>query len=85
MLVLVFKQGYLFTSSGFFGRRKRKWYRTYTTKLYVVEAVPDAPSCSMDVVCDITNATIAAKHGNSPFKFVITLVDGKKIELQVYT
>ena len=79
---IVFKQGYLYVATGLFGTRKRKWHRLYTTKLYVIEAVPGAPSCNMDVVCDIDSALIAAKPGRTPHKFYIVTSNGKKHEFQ---
>lgn len=82
---VVFKQGYLYVNTGLFGtNRRRKWHRLYTTKLYVIEAVPGAPSCNMDVVCDVDSASIVVKPGKMPHKFNIVLANGKKFEFQVH-
>lgn len=78
----MFKQGYLFVASGIFGSRRRKWHRLYTTKLYTIEAVPGAPSCNMDVVCDVEGAVIAAKPGKRPHKFYVVTSGGSKHEFQ---
>ena len=51
--------------------------------MYVIEAVPGAPSCNMDVVCDIDGATISAKPGKMPHKFCVVSANGKKYEFQV--
>jgi len=51
----IFKQEYLFVGSGFFSRRKRTWYRLFSTKLYSLESPKAAadPSCEMvKVSCD---------------------------------
>lgn len=79
----IFKQGYLFVQSGiFFGRRRRKWYRLYATKLYTVEVIANSAECNMEIVCDVFQSSIIAKPGDMPHKFIITSSTNQKIELQ---
>ena len=79
----IFKQGYLFVQSGiFFGKRKRKWHRLYASKLYTVEVITNSAECNMEIVCDVFEATIVAKPGDMPHKFIITTKNNQKVELQ---
>lgn len=78
----IYKQGYLFTPGGIFVRRRRKWHRLYGTKLYIMEAVSNAPSCNMEIVCDVLDSTVCAKPGEMPHKFIIATSGGSRIELQ---
>ena len=79
----VFKQGYLFVP-GLFFKKYRRWYRLYSSKLYLVELLPnaDAPTCTVTIVCDVQGATICAKPGTVPHKFIIATKDGRRFEFQ---
>lgn len=78
----VFKQGYLFAKSGMFGKKKRKWHRLYSTKLYTVDIALNQPSCTMEVVCDVSEASVSVKPGEIPYVFIIGTKEGNRLEFQ---
>lgn len=79
----VYKQGYLFYTSGLLSgyKRYRRWYRLYCTKLYVLE-IKNNETCSMETICDVVSSEIKAKLCDLPYTFAIVTKAGVKIELQ---
>jgi hypothetical protein len=80
----VFKQGYLFVPSGYFSRRKRRWHRLFSTKLYAIDNPKSSedPSCDSTVITDVTGATVACKPGPAPHVIILVTTDGKRLEFQ---
>lgn len=80
----VFKQGFLFVSSGYFSKRRRRWHRLFSTKLYAVDnpKSADDPSCESTVIIDVTGATVACKPGHVPHVIILVPSNGKRLELQ---
>jgi hypothetical protein len=80
----VFKQGYLFVKlGGRFSRRKRKWHRLFSSKLYIVDILPNALTCTTELVCDMTHSKISIQPSRKPFKFTIITPENKTVVFQV--
>lgn len=65
----IYKQGYLIVESKYLGARGRRWFRLFESTLYKLDT---SIGGEFSEVCNVVGATVQAKPGSVPHKFIIT-------------